>query len=71
MNPYRMPLQRIRAAASWHVSSLEVARRNARTASVELARRRVELEDVEIFLAEHAARRRTGRRAGARPPQVS
>ena len=69
MNPYRVPLQTIRAAASWHVSSLEVARRNARVASVDLARRRLELQDVETFLAEHAERRR--RRPGATRTQVS
>lgn len=36
---------------------------NARAASTALARRRVEREEVELFLEEHAARRRKSRTA--------
>jgi hypothetical protein len=49
-------------AARWHVHSQEVARRNAMVASTALTQRRVELDEVEAFLAshqrQHAARRR-------------
>jgi hypothetical protein len=49
-------------AARWHVHSQEVARRNAMVASTALTKRRVELDEVEAFLArhqrQHAARRR-------------
>lgn len=58
MTPHRMAIRTIRAAASWHVTSVHVARRNALAASTELAQRRQELRDVEAFLAEHRARRR-------------
>lgn len=58
MNPHRLAMSTIRAAASWHVTSVQVARRNALVASTELTQRRKELRDVEAFLAEHRSRRR-------------
>jgi hypothetical protein len=59
MTPHRIAMRTLRAAASWHLTSVEAARRNALVASTELARRRQELRDVEAFLAEHARRRPT------------
>ncbi len=44
------------AATSWHVSSQQQSRRNALVASTALTQRRRELQEVEEFLAEHAAR---------------
>ena len=41
----------------WSRASHEAAVTNARAATTELSRRRVEREDVELFLAEVAARR--------------
>ena len=43
--------------------SQERARANARTAATELSRARVEREEVELFLAAHAPRRRVSRTA--------
>lgn len=42
-----------RRAARWHVHSQETARRNAMVASTALTQRRVELDEVEEFLALH------------------
>lgn len=56
MTPYRMAMRTIRQATSWHLTSVEVARRNALVASTELAQRRRELHDVEAFLSRHQAR---------------
>ena len=53
----RTPWRLVTAAASWHVTSQQHARRNALVASTALTQRRRELLDVEEFLAEHAARR--------------
>jgi methionyl-tRNA formyltransferase len=58
MTPHRLVVRRIRALASWHVATVEVARRNALVASTEIAQRRQENRDVEAFLAEHVRRRR-------------
>ncbi len=41
----------------WSRTSNEVAVANARVASTELSRLRVEREDVELFLAERGSRR--------------
>ena len=57
MRSYEQTLRKVVALASWHVSSVEVARRNALVASTELARRRLELREVEEYLAAHAASR--------------
>ena len=43
--------------------SQDRSRANARAASTELSRARVEREEVELFLAGHAARRRVSRTA--------
>ncbi|WP_165372506.1 hypothetical protein [Nocardioides iriomotensis] len=43
--------------------SQERARANARAAATELSRARVEREEVELFLAAHAPRRRVSRTA--------
>lgn len=48
-----------RRAARWHVTSQEVARRNAMLASTALTQRRVERIEVEDFLATYHARRVT------------
>jgi len=56
MSSYRMAMRKIRDAASWHVSSVHVARRNALAASTALAQRRRELRETEHFLLEHRAR---------------
>ena len=53
----RTPWRLVNAAASWHVTSHQHARRNALVASTALTRRRRELLDVEEFLARHAADR--------------
>lgn len=42
-----------RRAARWHVLSQETARRNAMVASTALTQRRIELAEVEEFLALH------------------
>ena len=51
----RTPWRLVSAAATWHVTSQQHARRNALVASTALAQRRQELCDVEAFLTEHAA----------------
>lgn len=55
MRSYEQTLRKVLAVASWHVSSVEVARRNALVASTELAQRRLELREVEEYLAAHVA----------------
>jgi hypothetical protein len=52
----RTPWRLVTAAAHWHVTSQQHARRNALVASTALMQRRRDLQDVEDFLAEHAAR---------------
>jgi hypothetical protein len=52
----RTPWRLLTAAAQWHVTSQQHARRNALVASTTLMQHRRELTDVEDFLAEHAAR---------------
>ena len=52
----RTPWRLVTAAATWHVTSQQQARRNAQVASTALTQRRRELLDVEEFLAVHAAR---------------
>ncbi len=47
------PLRPVRGLATWHLTSVQVARRNALVAGIELAARRRELRDVEAFLARH------------------
>jgi hypothetical protein len=55
-----MRLTRLRrglaTAATWHVASQHHARRNALVASTALAQQRRERDEVEQFLAAHAAR---------------
>jgi hypothetical protein len=52
-----MTLTRLLAAAmTWHVTSQHRARRNALVASTALTQQRRERDDVERFLAAHAAR---------------
>jgi hypothetical protein len=52
-----MTLTRLLASATtWHVTSQHRARRNALVASTALAQQRSERDDVERFLAAHAAR---------------
>jgi len=62
MRSYTQAVRWVRGVTSWHVSSVEVARRNALVASTALAQRRQELRDVEDFLATHQARWDAGRR---------
>jgi hypothetical protein len=50
----RTPWRLLKAAATWHVSSQQHARRNALVASTALTERRRELADVEEFLAARA-----------------
>ncbi|MGZ4493471.1 MAG: hypothetical protein ACXV4A_06180 [Actinomycetes bacterium] len=45
----------LRAAGTWHVTSVEVARRNALVASTALAQTRAERREVEEFLLAHQA----------------
>ncbi len=52
----RTPWRLVSAAATWHVTSQQQARRNALVASTALTRRRQERMDVEDFLLQHAAR---------------
>ncbi len=59
----RTPWRLASAAARWHVTSQQNARHNALVASTVLMQRRRELQDVDEFLAEHAARRTTARSA--------
>ena len=65
MRSYTQAVRWVRGVTSWHVGSVEVARRNALVASTALAQRRQELRDVEDFLATHRARWDAGRRATA------
>ena len=65
MRAYTQAARWVRAAASWHVGSVAVARRNALVASTALAQRRRELDEVEEFLAAHRARRETRRTVDA------
>ena len=51
LGPWRV----LEAAAAWPVTSQRTARRNALVGSTALAARRRELQEVETFLAEHAA----------------
>lgn len=51
----RTPWRLVGAAASWHVSSHQRARRNALVASTALMQRRRERLDVEEFLDAYAA----------------
>jgi hypothetical protein len=58
MTPFQLaltPLRLVTATTTWHVSSQQHARRNALDASAALSQRRKEMEDVEAFLAQHAA----------------
>lgn len=50
----RTPTHLAQALGQWHLTSQQVARRNALAASVALARRRRELEEVEAYLASRA-----------------
>ena len=52
----RPPWRIVSAAAFWHVTSQQHARRNALVASTALTQRRSELREVENFLAEYTAR---------------
>jgi hypothetical protein len=49
------PLRLVTAATTWHVASQQHARRNALVAGAALTQRRRETQDVEEFLAQHAA----------------
>ena len=66
----RTPWRLVNAAANWHVTSQQHARRNALVASTALTARRQEQREVEDFLAELDARRETralpGRRTATR-----
>jgi hypothetical protein len=53
----RTPWRLVHAAAQWHVTSQQHARRNALVASTALTARRRELREVEDFLAELETRR--------------
>jgi hypothetical protein len=57
----RTPWRLVNAAAQWHVTSQQHARRNALVASTALTARRQEQREVEDFLAELEARREAGR----------
>lgn len=56
MNPRRL----ISTAATWHVESQQVARRNALVASTALTERRRERLEVEEFLERHSRRHPRG-----------
>jgi hypothetical protein len=56
MRVYTQAQRLVRAAARWHVTSVEVARRNALVSSTALAQTRAERREVEEFLDAHAAR---------------
>lgn len=58
----RTPWRLVSAAATWHVTSQQQARRNALVASTALTQRRRELIEVEEFLVVH--RRQYDARAG-------
>ena len=49
------PWRVLEAAAAWPVTSQQTARRNALVGSTALAARRRELQEVEAYLADHAA----------------
>ena len=51
------PWRVLEAAATWPVTSQQTARRNALVGSTALAARRHERQEVEAFLADHAAAR--------------
>lgn len=51
------PWRVVSAAATWHLSSQQGARRNALVAGTALTQRRLERLEVEEFVAEHAQRR--------------
>jgi hypothetical protein len=55
MSLYTQAQRLFRAAATWHVTSVEVARRNALVSSTALAEVRAERREVDEFLAAHAA----------------
>ena len=59
------PAHLVTTAVRWPVESQQRARRNAMIASNALARRRVELDEVEEFLADVVER--PGREAPGRP----
>ena len=63
MGSYTQAMRWVLGLTSWHVGSVEVARRNALVASTALAERRQERRDVEEFLTAHRARWDAGRRA--------
>lgn len=50
----RTPTHLVQVLGQWHLTSQQVARRNALAASVALAQRRRELDEVEAFLASRA-----------------
>ena len=55
MRVYTQTIRLLRAAGSWHVGSVQVARRNALVASTALAQSRAERTEVEEFLLAHQA----------------
>jgi len=57
MKVYTQARGLVHAVTTWHVTSAQVARRNALVSSTALAQTRAEQRDVEEFLAAHAARR--------------
>jgi hypothetical protein len=64
---HQTPWRLVTAAAAWHVTSQQHARRNALVASTALSERRLELRDVEDFLSELAASRRPVERGLSHP----
>ena len=56
-----------RRAVGWAAASHERALDNARAATTELSRRRVERDDVALFLAERLGRARPGAGGDQRP----
>jgi hypothetical protein len=64
---HRTPWRLVTAAATWHVTSQQHARRNALVASTALSERRREVRDVEDFLSELAANRRPVERGLSHP----
>lgn len=63
MSAYTQTVRLVRAATTWHVTSVQVARRNALVASTALARTRAEQREVEDYLAA-LDRSRTGAPTG-------
>jgi hypothetical protein len=51
-----LPVRALRALTTWHLTSVQGARRNALVASTALAARRAELVEVEEFLVAHRTR---------------